>query len=126
MNKLIMVMGICILCGCYSKKDDCYHGMTRICNGENYPPIAHYQKPFSLGKTNVEQRWKDVESCGGINIKRDSNHFNIKGARDKNGRLILSVAYEFRNCMKRKGYLYLSNDECGRKNSTTDKGICNE
>lgn len=128
MKYSILLLVVCVISGCfvYSAKDDCIYGLTSTqCFGETYPPIAHYQKPFSLGKTNIEQRWMDVESCGGINIKRDLNNFNIKGARDRNGKFILSVAYEFRNCMKKKGYIYLSNDECGRKNSTTDKGVCN-
>lgn len=115
---------MCFLYGCYSKKDDCYHGMTRICNGETYPPIAHYQKPFSLGKTNIEQRWKDVESCGGL-FDETGVRYEIKESRDKRGRIIIPVVNSFENCMKNKGYIYLSNNECGRKNSTADKGVCN-
>lgn len=120
---------IFLLSGCfvYSPKDDCIYGLTSTqCFGEVYPPIAHYQKPYSLGKTDAELRRRDVKSCGGVfNDKRDQS-YTINGARDKSNRVIFSVVEEFENCMKKKGYIYLSNDECGRKNSKTDKGVCNE
>lgn len=123
MKRLIIIL---FLSGCYSAKDDCYYGMTRICNGELYPYIAHYQKPYSLGKTDSIQRRKDIENCGGFFSENDSINYKIKGLRDEDNRIIRSVVEEFENCMKRKGYIYLSNDECGRKNSRSDKGVCNE
>lgn len=123
MKRLIVIL---FLTSCYSAKDDCYHGMTTICNGEVYPSIARYQKPYSLGKTNAVQRRKDIESCGGFFSKDDPIDYGIKGSRDKNGKSILQVVEDFRSCMKNRGYIYFSNAECGRKNSKTDKGICNE
>ena len=32
--------------------------------GKLWPAIAHYQKPYSIGKTDQQQRWKDAVSCG--------------------------------------------------------------
>ena len=29
-----------------------------------FSSIAHYQKPYSIGKTDQQQRWKDAVSCG--------------------------------------------------------------
>ncbi|MDG6448539.1 hypothetical protein [Glaesserella parasuis] len=118
-----------LLSGCfiYSSKDDCIYGLTSTqCFGEVYSSIARYQKPYSLGKTNAVQRRKDIESCGGFFSKDDPIDYGIKGSRDKNGKSILQVVEDFRSCMKNKGYIYFSNAECGRKNSKTDKGICNE
>lgn len=128
-RNLTLLCFICILLnGCiYSFKDDCIYGLTSTqCFGENYPGIAHWQKPYSLGHTDSEQRWKDLEDCGGIDIDKQKNRYSIRGAREKNGKMILSVVDEFDNCMKNKGYISLSHKECGRKNSTTDTGMCNE
>lgn len=121
MKRLIVIL---FLTGCYSDKDDCYHGMTTICNGEVYPSIARYQKPYSLGKTNPLQRWVDIESCNGYRSNKNSNDVKVKGARDKSGKLVLPIVYAFQNCMKSRGYIFI--EDCGRKNSKTDKGICNE
>ena len=32
--------------------------------GKLWPAIAHYQKPYSIGKTDQQQCWKDAVSCG--------------------------------------------------------------
>ncbi|MGF7454352.1 hypothetical protein [Pasteurella bettyae] len=138
MKRLIFLL---FLSGCYSFKDDCYHGMTTICNGEAYPAIAHYQKPNSLGKTDTRQRWIDIENCNGYRVEtnyklakvgerdgyRPTKNYigvEVKGAIDRNGKLIPSVIHAFQNCMKSKGYVFI--EDCGRKGSTTDKSICNE
>lgn len=128
MKYLLLLLAINVMSGCfvYSSKNDCIYGLTSTqCFGETYPPIAHYQKPFSLGKTNSEKRRNDVESCGGL-FDKTGIRYEIKGSRDKKGIIIMSVVNTFESCMKEKGYIYLSNKECGRKNSTSDKGVCNE
>lgn len=128
MKRLIVIL---FLSGCYSFKDDCYHGMTTICNGEVYPLIAHYQKPYSLGKTNVEERWIDAESCNGYRpnkrfklAKLGENNDGYLPTKQPNDVKIQGEAYKFMNCMKIKGYVYI--EECERKNSKIDKGFCNE
>jgi len=80
MKKVIFILiFISTITGCYSAKDDCYYGMTTICFGKPYSPIAKFQKPYSFGHT---------------------------------------------ECMEIKGYIWV--EDCGRKNSTSDKGLCNE
>ncbi|EIJ67539.1 hypothetical protein [Pasteurella bettyae] len=88
--------------------------------------MAHYQKPYSLGKTNVEQRWKDVVDCGGtFGDKHIKDIWQRQVFSDKGGNPNDRYIYDkFEICMKKKGYIYLN--ECGRKNSKTDKGVCNE
>lgn len=105
MKMLIMNFFIFLLSGCfiYSSKDDCIYGLTSTqCFGEAYPPIAHYQKPYSLGKTNAELRRKDIKNCGGFFNDMSDQSYAINGARDKNNRIIFSVVEEFENCMKKK------------------------
>ncbi len=60
--------------------------------------MAHYQKPYSLGKTNVEQRWKDVIDCGGTfgdkHIKDiwQRQVFSDKGGNPKDTFILMSAA----------------------------------
>lgn len=65
MKKFIFILiFISIITGCYSAKDDCYYGMTTICFGKPYSPIAKFQKPYSFGHTDSVKRMDDLVSCG--------------------------------------------------------------
>lgn len=80
---------------------------------EEYPAIAAYQKPYSLGITHPEKRWEDVEDCGGK--QGDKELIYIKNS---------SIENKFVSCMIQKGYVRINS--CGRKYSMEDKGVCNE
>lgn len=88
------------------------------------PLIQHWQKENSIGRTNVDKRWQDFQSCG---VKK---YFD--------GNLDLTVVYpdmtveqmskrrkKIESCMKNKGYVYLGATECvdGKNNKLT--GLCN-
>ncbi|MEC5211423.1 hypothetical protein RCH20_002507 [Psychrobacter sp. PL15] len=88
------------------------------------PTIQHWQKPNTIGHTNVDKRWQDAQECGVKNYV--------------NGTLDLSVSYpgmtteqvkqrskSISTCMENKGYIYLKNTECvdGKNNKLT--GLCN-
>jgi hypothetical protein len=90
----------------------------------NPPTIQHWQKPNTIGRTNVDKRWQDAQECGVKNYV--------------NGTLDLSVSYpgmtteqvkqrskSISTCMENKGYIYLKNTECvdGKNNKLT--GLCN-
>lgn len=132
MKRVILLLGIILLNGCfiYSAKDDCIYGLvSNQCFGEEYPMIARYQKPYSLGKTNAEKRWIDAESCGAKGRERHLKElwFRTVDARIGKGNLKDKDLWDrFENCMIKKGYIYIYSRDCGRKNSTTDKGVCNE
>ena len=127
MRYLIIFFLALVLSGCfiYSSKDDCIYGLTSTqCFGESYSPVAKFQKSYSLGYTDPKQRWDDLVSCG---VKRGDVTLHSawrKAFEPLNKELLEKLSAKFRACMKNKGYITI--DSCGRKNSTTDKGLCNE
>ena len=127
MRYLIIFFLALVLSGCfiYSSKDDCIYGLTSTqCFGESYSPVAKFQKSYSLGYTDPKQRWDDLVSCG---VKRGDVTLHSawrKAFEPLNKELLEKLSAKFRACMNNKGYITI--DSCGRKNSTTDKGLCNE
>ena len=127
MRYLIIFFLALVLSGCfiYSSKDDCIYGLTSTqCFGESYSPVAKFQKSYSLGYTDPKQRWDDLVSCG-VKLGDVTLHSAWQKALEPlNKELLEKLSAKFRACMKNKGYITI--DSCGRKNSTTDKGLCNE
>jgi len=94
---LALVLSSCFI---YSSKDDCIYGLT------------------------PKQRWDDLVSCG-VKLGDVTLHSAWQKALEPlNKELLEKLSAKFRACMKNKGYITI--DSCGRKNSTTDKGLCNE
>ncbi|WP_118788342.1 hypothetical protein [Haemophilus haemolyticus] len=123
-KNIFILITIFIISGCYSTETDCYYGMTTICFGESYSPVAKFQKSYSLGYTDPKQRWDDLVSCG-VKLGDVTLHSAWRKALEPlNKELLEKLSAKFRACMKNKGYITI--DSCGRKNSTTDKGLCNE
>ena len=127
MRYLIIFFLALVLSGCfiYSSKDDCIYGLTSTqCFGESYSPVAKFQKSYSLGYTDPKQRWDDLVSCG-VKLGDVTLHSAWRKALEPlNKELLEKLSAKFRACMKNKGYITI--DSCGRRNSTTDKGLCNE
>lgn len=126
-TKLMISLSVLLLSGCfvYSSKDDCIYGLTSTqCFGESYSPVAKFQKPYRLGRTDSQQRWDDLIACG---VKRGDLSLHSawrKALEPLNKKLLEELSSNFRKCMKSKGYISIN--DCGRKNSPTNKGICNE
>ncbi|OOS02141.1 hypothetical protein B0186_00585 [Canicola haemoglobinophilus] len=126
MKKLTVLLFGFLLSGCfiYSAEDDCIYGLTSTqCFGDEYTTIARLQKRNYLGKTDSQQRWYDFESCGGKGRDPYLRWTNREEHADREG-ILRNQGKIFWNCMEQKGYVFI--EDCGRKNSTTDKGICNE
>ncbi|OOF46628.1 hypothetical protein BKK51_01850 [Rodentibacter trehalosifermentans] len=123
-KNIFILITIFIISGCYSIKEDCYHGMTTICFGEPYSSVAKFQKPYSLGRTDSQQRWDDLVACGAKRGDLSLHSAWRKALEPLNKELLEELSSNFRKCMKSKGYVSIN--DCGRKNSTTDKRICNE
>ena len=81
--------------------------------GEVFSPISRYQKPYSLGKTDSNQRWKDVISCGGKYLDYDQTSIPFNKQET------------FHYCMLGKGYIHLSPAQCGYQNPKYNTGKCN-
>lgn len=125
MKYLFLLLATSVMSGCfvYSAEKDCIYGLTSTqCFGEEYTYVAEYQKPSSLGKTNPEIRWDDIVACGGK--RGDVTLKSVWYRSNYNKQQTDQLWDKFSICMKNKGYIRI--DYCGRKNSTTDKGICNE
>ncbi|QLB12878.1 hypothetical protein EV697_10815 [Bisgaardia hudsonensis] len=85
--------------------------------GENWPAIAAYQKPNTIGHRDSEQRLKDALACGA----KDSTLVDTPNNYTINGKFYKM----FRNCMADRGYIRFTSAECGYMNPKWDKGKCN-
>ena len=88
------------------------------------PYIQHWQKPNTIGRTNVDKRWQDFQSCG---VKK---YFD--GNLDLNNRYpgmtsnqVSERSNKIESCMDNKGYIFIKTKECvdGKNNKLT--GLCN-
>ena len=121
MKIILLIMSVFLISGClYSFEGECFRPIIQVVSsncykkGEVFSSIAHYQKPYSIGKTDQQQRWKDAVKCGA-----EYGDYDLKKLHSDN--------YEkFHSCMETKGYKKFWPAECGYKNSKWDKGICNE
>ena len=124
-KNIFILITISIISGCYSTETDCYYGMTTICFGESYSPVAKFQKSYSLGYTSSVKRMDDLVSCG---LRKGDLSMRSAWAMDHlpnaDPKLQQKKWDDFFKCMGNKGYIWIEN--CGRRNSTTDKGLCNE
>ena len=125
MKKFLVFPFIFLLSGCiYSFSDNCIRPLIATVSnnceknkGKIYPRISRYQKPYSLGKTDPQQRWKDVVACGG----KYGDYENA--STDK---LIPVLKKDlFYECMLNKGYISLTPAQCGYQNPKWDTGKCN-
>ena len=110
-----------MISGClYSFEGECFRPIIQVVSsncykkGEVFSSIAHYQKPYSIGKTDQQQRWKDAVSCGSKYGDQELHYINKTGKYK-----------EFQSCMERKGYYRYWPAECGYQDPKWDKGKCN-
>ncbi len=88
------------------------------------PYIQHWQKPDTIGRTNVDKRWQDFQNCG-VKTYRDGSldlnvvypNMTIEQARQRSNKI--------ESCMDNKGYIFIKTTECvdGKNNKLT--GLCN-
>ncbi|MBP6861255.1 MAG: hypothetical protein KBC57_02710 [Neisseriaceae bacterium] len=117
--RILFCLGVIILSGCIPVR------VISKYNPDIYlapPAIQGYQKANSIGHTNTDQRWEDLQACG------------VKNYSD--GRLDLSVAYSgmttqdvierrkaISACMEEKGYVIYNRSKCIKNKKPT--GLCN-
>ncbi|OOF43821.1 hypothetical protein BKK51_10920 [Rodentibacter trehalosifermentans] len=133
MKRILLIFFVFLLSGClYSFEDECFRPIIQTVSsgcyqnrGKDFPYVAYFQKKDQIGKTNANTRWNDVKFCGGINISRANNEFQIKNERDNNGVIVPTVIKKFETCMLEKGYIRLYYSDCGTQDPKWDKGKCN-
>lgn len=126
MKKILLITFAFMLNGClYSFEGECIRPIIQVVSngcyknkGKEFPLVAGYQKKITLGRTNSEQRWKDLVSCGGkygdYNLTYYPEHQDIEKFYQK-----------VDECMLNKGYIYIKNNQCGYQDPKWDNGVCN-
>ncbi len=88
------------------------------------PYIQHFQKPDTIGRTNVDKRWQDFQSCGVKNFRDGSldlsNEYPGMTTED-----VIRRSKSIEACIDKKGYIFIKTTECvdGKNNKLT--GLCN-
>lgn len=71
MKKILFIFFMCtLLSGCYySFKTGCFYSPQQVNCYDGVSDINRLQKKDRIGFTNPEQRWKDLEDCGGVRVE---------------------------------------------------------
>ncbi len=96
-------------------------------NYTSFPYVQTFQKPQTLGHTNVQKRRQDLYDCG-VDRKHSLNSWDetFRRASLKPGETLAEQKARMtrvENCMKGKGYVMLDFGECGPLKKPT--GLCN-
>ncbi|MBP6861249.1 MAG: hypothetical protein KBC57_02680 [Neisseriaceae bacterium] len=86
------------------------------------PPVEGYQKTETIGHTNTDQRWKDLQACGvkQYNEGRLGLNGSMPGETFQQG---INRRDKVNSCMKKKGYVIYSPESCMKNKKPT--GLCN-
>lgn len=96
-------------------------------NYTSFPYIQTFQKPETMGHTNVQKRRNDLYECG-VNKKLSLNSWDEKFRRNalQPGETIdqlITRTNKVEDCMKSKEYVLLDFGECGPLKKPS--GLCN-
>ncbi|MBN6712343.1 hypothetical protein JFL47_14215, partial [Haemophilus haemoglobinophilus] len=70
MKFLKLFISVIWLSGCYySFKTGCFYTPQNVSCYDGASDITRLQKKESIGFTDAETRWNDLESCGGVRVK---------------------------------------------------------
>ncbi len=86
------------------------------------PAVQGYQKTNSIGHTDTEQRWKDLQACGVIDYNRGSLDLNASGPGETSQQVV-QRRDKINGCMKEKGYVIYNRSKCINNKKLT--GLCN-
>lgn len=139
MKKNILLMSLLVLLSScyYDPQTGCWHHPDNVTCPERpeVTTIQEYQKPETIGHTDVEQRKKDFFACGVKNYFNGNLDFNTcyEGMacygvdRPDNGEIDVR-SQKIHDCIKKKGYRHIKYlDSEGCINYATNKltGKCN-
>ncbi|WP_336194806.1 hypothetical protein [Hafnia paralvei] len=96
-------------------------------NYDYFPYVQTFQKPQTMGHTDVQKRRDDLYECG-VNKKFSLNSWDEKFRRNslQAGETMEQLdtrTKKVEGCMKSKGYVLLDFSECGPRKKPS--GLCN-
>ena len=94
-------------------------------NYTTVPYVKTFQQADTIGHTDPEQRKRDLYACGvdkSINLD-DGNWSRSDSTPEETLQQLIARTVKVEHCMKSKGYIVFSYDECGPLKKTTGK--CN-
>ncbi|MBP6861251.1 MAG: hypothetical protein KBC57_02690 [Neisseriaceae bacterium] len=87
------------------------------------PPLVQgYQKTETIGHTDPDLRWRDLQSCG---VRQyNEGRLDIGGSRPgETSTQVIARRDRINGCMKAKGYVIYSPERCMKNKKPT--GLCN-
>ncbi|MGO3859013.1 MAG: hypothetical protein ACTJHL_07170 [Neisseriaceae bacterium] len=119
MNKwLILMLSGTVLSGCLIRV------VTPVnLDGQYYPPpVQGYQKKDSIGYTDPDRRWRDLQDCG---VKQyNEGNLDVGASRaEETVKQVIARRDRIYQCMEVKGYVIYSPERCIKNRKPT--GLCN-
>ncbi len=118
-TNILLLLGLfSILTACFmpvvpSRDPDVYN---------DYKVIQAWQKHDTVGRTDVEQRKKDVFACGVKKLMGGGLDLAVRYP-GMNTEQVIARMRRISNCMKSKGYVYIGKEKCTKNGKPTGK--CN-
>ncbi|XDZ50083.1 hypothetical protein AB8Q18_07670 [Neisseriaceae bacterium CLB008] len=119
MNKwLILMLSGTVLSGCLIRV------VTPVnLDAEYYPPpIQGYQKTDTIGHTDPDRRWHDLQTCGVQKYNGGRLDLNGQGP-EETVKQVIARRDKIYQCMEAKGYVIYSIERCIKNRKPT--GLCN-
>ncbi len=115
---LIFMLSVALLSGCLMRV------VTPVnLDGQYYPPpVQGYQKKDTIGHTDPDQRWRDLEDCGVMQYNEGRLDLNGQGPRET-VKQVIARRDKIYQCMEVKGYVIYSIERCIKNRKPT--GLCN-
>ena len=88
------------------------------------PYIQHFQKPDTIGRTNVDKRWQDFQSCG-VKAYRDGNLDLNTRYPGMTSEQVSKRRKSIEACIHKNGYIFIKPTECGDSQNNKLTGLCN-
>jgi len=112
-----------LITGCYWSEGCLITPQQVNCYYKNdYKPIQAFQLEGTIGHTDVEQRKKDVLSCGVRNYREGNLDINSRYP-DRTDEEVTLQRLRIYDCMENKGYIIHSPEYCISKGKPS--GFCN-
>ncbi|UTO05272.1 hypothetical protein NKT77_01030 [Moraxella sp. FZLJ2107] len=123
----MMILGLvtAMLSGCYYSKGCIYGPQSADCPFRpEVKGIQQWQKKDSIGNTNPEQRIRDLKECGVGGVDYGMAIFNGTRPNESDDAFEVRRSKKYQ-CVKDKGYIFITEYECRTESQTKLNGKCN-